>query len=143
VTPEGLNAFFAGEAAPCREMLDCLRKVPGFETLHAKESWSARVPFKRFKGGRQAYSWAFSYGSRVAKIETAVNFPREGLDMAPYLLDGAPADGSSLYDLYAVSCHSGGVGGGHYYAKCLLPDGRWAEYNDTFAGFVDPIKYYD
>ena len=49
VTPEGLNAFFAGEAAPCREMLDCLRKVPGFETLHAKESWSARVPFKRFK----------------------------------------------------------------------------------------------
>lgn len=49
VTPEGLNAFLAGEEEPCRRMLACLRQVPGFDALHAKESWSARVPFMRFK----------------------------------------------------------------------------------------------
>ena len=49
VAPEGLNVFLAGEEEPCRKMLACLRQVPGFEAMHAKESWSARVPFMRFK----------------------------------------------------------------------------------------------
>jgi UPF0176 protein len=49
VTPEGLNAFLAAAETPCRAMLDHLRAVPGFETLQAKESRSATVPFKRFK----------------------------------------------------------------------------------------------
>lgn len=49
VTPEGLNAFIAGAEAPCRDMLARLRALPGFETLAAKESWSAEVPFRRFK----------------------------------------------------------------------------------------------
>lgn len=49
VAPEGLNAFLAGEEEPCRKMLACLREVPGFESMPAKESWSARVPFLRFK----------------------------------------------------------------------------------------------
>ena len=49
VTPEGMNAFLAAAETPCRAMLDCLRAVPGFETLQVKESRSATVPFKRFK----------------------------------------------------------------------------------------------
>ena len=49
VTPEGLNAFLAGEESACRGMLAALRAVPGFAQLQAKESWSAQVPFKRFK----------------------------------------------------------------------------------------------
>lgn len=49
VTPEGLNAFLAGEEKACREMLAALRAVPGFAALQAKESWSGQVPFKRFK----------------------------------------------------------------------------------------------
>jgi UPF0176 protein len=49
VTPEGLNAFFAAEEQACREMLENLRKLPGFQDLYAKESWSKTVPFERFK----------------------------------------------------------------------------------------------
>ena len=49
VTPEGLNAFLAGTEKACRAMLEHMRAVPGFEILQAKESWSATVPFKRFK----------------------------------------------------------------------------------------------
>lgn len=152
--PRGVSLADCLERFSSREQLgeadkwycsDCKEHVCAFKTMGI---W--RLPavlilhLKRFKGGRQAYSWAFSYGSRVAKLETAVTFPREGLDMAPYLLDGAPVDGSTLYDLYAVSCHSGGVGGGHYYANCLHRlTGRWAEYNDAAAGFTDPIEEND
>ncbi|MFZ9140839.1 MAG: sulfurtransferase, partial [Burkholderiaceae bacterium] len=49
VTPEGLNAFLAGPELACRDMLTNLRAVPGFADLEAKESWSADIPFKRFK----------------------------------------------------------------------------------------------
>ena len=49
VTPEGLNAFLAGPEPVAREMLATLRSVPGFAELEAKESWSADLPFKRFK----------------------------------------------------------------------------------------------
>ncbi len=49
VTPEGLNAFLAGPEPVAREMLATLRAVPGFAELEAKESWSADIPFKRFK----------------------------------------------------------------------------------------------
>lgn len=66
------------------------------------------------------------------KLETPVDFPLEGLDMGPYQLSrqqpaataAAGGDGSGsgsgsgggapLYDLYAVSNHYGGMGGGHY-----------------------------
>jgi len=49
VTPEGLNAFLAGEDSACRAMLEVLRGVPGFSSLEAKESWSESMPFRRFK----------------------------------------------------------------------------------------------
>ena len=49
VTPEGLNAFLAGPEQACRQMLSTLRAVPGFAELEAKESWSADIPFQRFK----------------------------------------------------------------------------------------------
>jgi UPF0176 protein len=49
VTPEGLNAFLAGPEPVAREMLATLRAVPGFAGLEAKESWSADIPFRRFK----------------------------------------------------------------------------------------------
>lgn len=49
VAPEGLNASLAGPESACRDMLATLRAVPGFAELEAKESWSADIPFKRFK----------------------------------------------------------------------------------------------
>ena len=53
------------------------------------------------------------------KIDTLVNFPIHDLDLSKYVMN---KDGQScLYELYAVSNHYGGMGGGHYtaYAKVL------------------------
>lgn len=49
VSPEGLNCFLAGGEAQVRNMVNTLRGLAGFEELVIKESWSAQIPFKRFK----------------------------------------------------------------------------------------------
>ncbi len=37
-----------------------------------------------------------------------------------------------MYDLFAVSNHYGGLGGGHYTAYCRMPDnGRWYCFDDS------------
>ena len=63
------------------------------------------------------------------KIRSKVVFPFTDLDLAPFATpDGANSDSSganSLYDLYAVSNHLGGMSGGHYtaFVKCEIEEG--------------------
>jgi len=72
----------------------------------------------------------FNSGYRE-KLETLVDFPLEGLDLRPWCIDREVSK-NCVYDLYAVSNHSGTVGGGHYtaYAKNLV-DKRWYNFNDA------------
>ncbi|KAJ3415870.1 CSN-associated deubiquitinating enzyme Ubp12 [Chytridiales sp. JEL 0842] len=78
------------------------------------------------------------------KIDALVDAPINGLDLTDLILgrkhaiqhkvDGADADGDDrlIYDLYAVSNHFGGLGGGHYtaYAKNGL-DNQWYNFDDS------------
>ena len=44
-----------------------------------------------------------------------------------------------MYDLYAVSNHYGGMGGGHYTAYCKLnEDGNWYCFDDSHVSAVRP-----
>lgn len=45
-----------------------------------------------------------------------------------------------VYDLYAVSNHFGGMGGGHYNAYCKMPDGKWWCFDDSHVRAVDKDK---
>uniref|UniRef100_S4S029 ubiquitinyl hydrolase 1 n=2 Tax=Petromyzontidae TaxID=7746 RepID=S4S029_PETMA len=36
-----------------------------------------------------------------------------------------------IYDLYAISCHSGIMGGGHYVTYARNPNTKWYCYNDS------------
>ena len=45
-----------------------------------------------------------------------------------------------MYDLYAVSNHFGGMGGGHYNAYCKMPDGQWHCFDDSQ---VRPVNQSD
>lgn len=42
-----------------------------------------------------------------------------------------------MYDLYAVSNHYGGYGGGHYTAYCRSSDDAWHCYDDSHVSRVD------
>ncbi|KAJ3232806.1 CSN-associated deubiquitinating enzyme Ubp12 [Chytriomyces hyalinus] len=85
------------------------------------------------------------------KIDALVDFPVNGLDLSDFVIgkewmkqqedlhkqpgsfESSEADDSLLmYDLFAVSNHFGGLGGGHYtaYAKNAV-DGHWYNFDDS------------
>ena len=68
-------------------------------------------------------------GYGYSKDDTLINFPIENLDMGKYIC--GPDKNYSKYDLFAVSQHYGGTGGGHYTAVCKNIDGNWYSYNDS------------
>ena len=63
------------------------------------------------------------------KNDELVEFPLENLNMSKYMC--GPDKNYSKYDLFAVSQHYGGMGGGHYTAVCKNIDGKWYEYDDS------------
>ncbi|NWH66322.1 UBP43 hydrolase, partial [Geococcyx californianus] len=83
--------------------------------------------------------------ARRHKLSTLVQFPLRGLDMAPHMAPWGPGSWGhqqppprhppssphdSLYDLYAVCYHHGGMNGGHYtgewgHRECRERGGGW------------------
>lgn len=64
------------------------------------------------------------------KITDLVDYPIENLDLTEFVK--GPTVAPPIYDLYAVSEHSGGLGGGHYTATCKNPDNnKWFSLNDS------------
>lgn len=65
-------------------------------------------------------------------LKNKINIMSEicNLDLRKYVI-GYNKD-SYIYDLYAVSNHSGGVNGGHYYCNIKNANNKWYNFNDTF-----------
>lgn len=74
---------------------------------------------------------AFFFSHCQNKIESLVQFPLEHLDLTDVVKgpqEGAPAQ----YELFAVSEHMGGLGGGHYTAVTKnFKSGDWYACDDT------------
>ena len=64
------------------------------------------------------------------RIDAVVDFPTEGLDLSDHV-QGMPGV-EQLFDLYAISNHHGGLGGGHYTAFTKnMETGAWQDCNDS------------
>ncbi|KAK3281986.1 hypothetical protein CYMTET_10255, partial [Cymbomonas tetramitiformis] len=75
------------------------------------------------------FSWTGMWSRN--KLTTPVEFPQYNLDMVDF--GSKEAIQPPLYNLFAISHHMGGLGGGHYTASCLNEgDGYWYDYNDQF-----------
>ncbi|XP_044740736.1 ubiquitin carboxyl-terminal hydrolase Usp2-like isoform X1 [Chrysoperla carnea] len=86
-----------------------IQKFPKILVLHLKRF----SPNERFRG----------------KLTTLIDFPLQNLDLSAF---AANRGTSSVYNLYAVSNHSGTTYSGHYTAYCKHPySGEWHEYNDS------------
>ncbi|XP_060901977.1 ubiquitin carboxyl-terminal hydrolase 2a isoform X1 [Labrus mixtus] len=71
----------------------------------------------------------FSEGQRTGKLSTFVNFPVTDLDLREF---ASQSSTNAVYNLYAVSNHSGTTTGGHYTAYCRNPtSGEWYTFNDS------------
>nr|XP_057935909.1 ubiquitin carboxyl-terminal hydrolase 2a isoform X2 [Doryrhamphus excisus] len=71
----------------------------------------------------------FSEARRTSKLSTFVNFPMKDLDLQEFASENSS---NAVYNLYAVSNHSGTTMGGHYTAYCRNPtSGEWYTFNDS------------
>ncbi|XP_036179892.1 ubiquitin carboxyl-terminal hydrolase 2 isoform X1 [Myotis myotis] len=98
----------------CRARRRCLKKFsiqrfPKVLVLHLKRFSESRV--------------------RTSKLTTFVNFPLRDLDLREFASENT---NHAVYNLYAVSNHSGTTTGGHYTAYCRSPaTGEWHTFNDS------------
>jgi ubiquitin C-terminal hydrolase len=74
-------------------------------------------------------------GMRLTKRNDLVDIPIDELDLSPYCV--GYTKNKSKYSLFGICNHSGGLGGGHYYAFCKNSNGYWYNYNDTFVKKMD------
>ena len=122
------------------DLKDCFEYFSSEETLGKGNEWYCRKckGFKRAKKKMELFylpklfiiclkrfSGSNSYWK---KNEALVNFPINNMDMKDFVC--GPDKEYSKYDLFAVSQHYGGCGGGHYTAICKN-FGKWYNYNDS------------
>jgi len=137
-----------GKKVSALNLLDCVSLFTTNEKLGANDPWycpkckefhQAMKKFDLFKLPQilvvHLKRFQYSKWSRD-KLSTVVDFPIEGLDLSSFLHDKSP-DKDTIYDLFAVSNHSGGLGGGHYtaYAKNKF-DNKWYLFNDSSCSLV-------
>lgn len=117
----------------CKDFVQATKKMDIYKTPN-----TLIIHLKRFN-----YTKRYTYTMRD-KINTLVDFPLEGLDIAKWVTDfelrsQLPKDTYShitkemcIYDCFGVSNHMGGMGGGHYtaYARALT-NGDWYSLNDS------------
>lgn len=80
----------------------------------------------------------FSYRNKYfrEKLETLVHYPLRDLDLSRHII--GPKTPAPIYDLYAVSNHYGGMGGGHYTAYALNKGtNKWYKFDDSYVTEID------
>ncbi|GLV36935.1 Ubiquitin specific protease 2 [Carabus blaptoides fortunei] len=106
----------------CKERRKCtksfsIQKFPKILVIHLKRF----SPTERFRG----------------KLNVVIDFPLLGLDLSSYAANKSQTE--CLYNLYAISNHSGTTYSGHYTGYCKHPyTGQWHEYNDSRVSSISP-----
>ncbi|XP_072043615.1 ubiquitin carboxyl-terminal hydrolase 32-like isoform X1 [Amphiura filiformis] len=67
----------------------------------------------------------------LIRSKSQLSPPVDATDAHPLLMCGDEDDQRPLYNLYAVVCHTGILGGGHYVAYGVNPNNKWYCYNDS------------
>ena len=81
------------------------------------------IHLKRFKS---------KHTFRHRKNTSKVDFPIVGLDLKQFLPLEIMETEDAIYDLFAISNHSGGLDGGHYYCYAKNPlNNFWYCFNDS------------
>ncbi|KAG2469983.1 UBP2 hydrolase, partial [Polypterus senegalus] len=98
------------------------RILPVLSNMFSAGRWCKKfADLKRFSEAR----------IRMSKLSTFVNFPLKDLDLREFASENSI---HAVYNLCAVSNHSGTTMGGHYTAYCRSPaSGEWYTFNDSRA----------
>jgi ubiquitin C-terminal hydrolase len=130
-------------------LYDCLNHFTHPETIEFKQNSDDTDTYFR-----QIMFWKLPdhlviffkrFDNRGRKIMTNIKFPIENLDMTPYFMKYEKV--STVYDLYGIANHEGGLRGGHYFAYCKNIDGKWYKFNDQRVSIkpeselISPLAY--
>lgn len=122
------------------DISDCLSSFMKEEILDGNESptctkckkrrsCTKRFSIQKFPPVLVLHLKRFSQERYSRKITTLVNFPITSLDLSEFASEKGQRP---LYNLYAVSEHSGTTYGGHYTARCKHAfNGDWNYFNDA------------
>lgn len=128
---------------------DCFQLFSKPEELAESEAWYCPKCKKHQQATKQLSLWKtppvlvlhlkrFSaFGSQRDKLSHMVHFPLEGLDLSHFVPHLQSGNEKPVYDLFAVSNHFGGLGGGHYTAYALVGD-QWYEFDDNTTSKCKP-----
>ncbi|KAH8074701.1 ubiquitinyl hydrolase [Aureococcus anophagefferens] len=124
-----------GRGAASIDVLDCFRKLAEREQLGETEQWYCAKCKQHSRAFKKLDLWSvpdvlilhlkrFQYAQNTyfvhrQKLDDLVSFPLRDLDLSSQVLGAKDDPRGCLYDLYAVSEHSGGLGGGHYTATAI------------------------
>jgi ubiquitin carboxyl-terminal hydrolase 8 len=127
------------------DLLDALNLFTSEEQLGSKDEWLCPKCKTQQQAFKKIELWKlprvlvlhlkrFQHGKyRRSKLDVNVNIPSKDLDLKSYLSPGSPdMNLESKYQLFAVSNHMGGLGGGHYTATARnWVNGKWLSFNDS------------
>jgi len=146
------DASMPTEKRQTTSVLDCIQKYCQMEQLEETEMWYCNRCKDHVRAWKQFHLYRvppilivhlkrFQYSAsthRRDKITSFIDFPLEGLDLHG-MVSHYTEEEKPIYDLYAVSNHYGGLGGGHYTAYILSDDGTWCHYDDSrVTNNIDP-----
>ena len=118
-------------------LYDCLDLFTNGEQLDTDNQWKCDICKKECCASVHTKFWDTSKYfiillkryTKYTKNDTYIDIP-ETLDISKYAINYRK--GKFNYNLFGICHHSGGLGGGHYYATCKTQD-QWYVYNDTNA----------
>lgn len=129
-------------------LLDCLKRSCNSERLDENNKWycgkcknhvRALKTYQMYTLPKYLILHLMRFKSKhffSEKNSAFVEFPLEGLDLSEVVLS---KEKPKLYDLYAVSNHFGGIGGGHYTAY-IKHESQWLEMDDSRVNEVSSQK---
>ena len=150
--PGGAFSWLSFKAGTGLSLQDCLRLYTADEKLEGKEAFhcetcgekTSAVKHLRLHRLPQAlilhikrFRHAGLGATSADKLTTDVTFPLKSLDLHEHLSpeSNVPPE-HCIYDLYAVSYHTGTLAGGHYLAACRVGEDRWWQFNDEHVTIV-------
>ncbi|GMS95348.1 hypothetical protein PENTCL1PPCAC_17523, partial [Pristionchus entomophagus] len=129
------------------ELIDCINLFTKEEQLAEQDSWYCPQCKEHVRAMKKLDIWKlpqilivhlkrfqYSRWSRE-KIDTQVSIPGTDFHLRDILANDSHED--AIYDLQAVSHHSGGLGGGHYTATARNGD-TWYYFNDAHVSKTTP-----
>ncbi|XP_064399096.1 ubiquitin carboxyl-terminal hydrolase 4-like [Halichondria panicea] len=124
------------------QLMDCFELFTVKETLGKDDEWYCPECKEHVQASKKFDLWTlpdvlvihlkrFSYDKYWRdKLDVLVDFPVSGLDLSS--LVRCPDAPEPVYDLYAVSNHFGGMGGGHYTAYAKNKNNKkWYNFDDS------------